>query len=72
MTREILKAVTRTARKGSSPEIGCFPFGHLIISILRLGKRGLQREMDSFFRETGNEEFNIRRITKSGFREDWP
>jgi hypothetical protein len=32
-----------------------------------MGKQGLQREMDSFFRETENEEFNIRRITKGGF-----
>jgi hypothetical protein len=32
-----------------------------------MGKRGIQREMDSFFRETENEEFNIRRITKGGF-----
>jgi hypothetical protein len=32
-----------------------------------MGKTGLQREMDSFFRETKNEEFNIRRITKGGF-----
>jgi hypothetical protein len=32
-----------------------------------MGKSGLQREMDSFFRETANEQFNIRRITKSGF-----
>jgi hypothetical protein len=32
-----------------------------------MGKRGLQREMDSFFWETENEEFNIRRITKGGF-----
>lgn len=32
-----------------------------------MGKRGLQREMDSFFRETENEEFSIRRITKGGF-----
>src|ERR1700744_236317 len=31
-----------------------------------MGKQGLQREMDSF-RETENEEFNIRRITKGGF-----
>ena len=28
---------------------------------------GLQREIDSFLRETENEHFNIRRITKSGF-----
>ncbi len=28
---------------------------------------GLQREMDSFFKETSNEEFNIRRVTKGGF-----
>jgi hypothetical protein len=32
-----------------------------------MGKMGLQREMDSFLRETENEQFNIRRITKSGF-----
>jgi hypothetical protein len=32
-----------------------------------MGKRGLQREMDSFFRETENEDFSIRRITKGGF-----
>jgi len=32
-----------------------------------MGKQGLQREMDSFFRETENEEFSIRRITKGGF-----
>jgi hypothetical protein len=32
-----------------------------------MGKLGLQREMDSFLRETENEQFNIRRITKSGF-----
>jgi hypothetical protein len=29
-----------------------------------MGKRGLQREMDSFFREAENDTFNIRRITK--------
>jgi hypothetical protein len=32
-----------------------------------MGKTGLQRELDSFLRETENEEFSIRRITKSGF-----
>jgi hypothetical protein len=32
-----------------------------------MGKTGLQREMDSFFRETENEQFSIRRITKGGF-----
>jgi hypothetical protein len=32
-----------------------------------MGKRGLQREMDSFFQETENEDFSIRRITKGGF-----
>ena len=32
-----------------------------------MGKTGLQREMDSFFRETENEQFSIRRVTKSGF-----
>jgi len=43
------------------------PFSHLIVSILRMGKTGLQREMDAFFKETEEEAFNIRRITKSGF-----
>ena len=32
-----------------------------------MGKTGLQREMDAFFKETEEEAFNIRRITKSGF-----
>ena len=32
-----------------------------------MGKSGLQREMDSFFRETEDAEFNIRRVTKSAF-----
>jgi Transposase DDE domain len=32
-----------------------------------MGKTGLQREMDSFFKETANAEFSIRRITKGGF-----
>jgi hypothetical protein len=32
-----------------------------------MGKSGLQREMDNFFKETENEQFSIRRITKSGF-----
>jgi hypothetical protein len=32
-----------------------------------MGNTGLQREMDSFFKETENEEMSIRRITKGGF-----
>jgi len=32
-----------------------------------MGKTGLQREMDSFFKEMENEQFSIRGITKSGF-----
>ena len=43
------------------------PFSHLVVSILRMGKTGLQQEMDAFFKETEEEAFNIRRITKSGF-----
>lgn len=43
------------------------PFGHLIISLLRMGKNGLQREMDNFFREASDETFSIRKITKGGF-----
>ena len=32
-----------------------------------MGKSGLQREMDSFLRETEDEDFNIRQVTKSAF-----
>ncbi|HEY4287928.1 MAG TPA: hypothetical protein VGN00_12575 [Puia sp.] len=32
-----------------------------------MGKSGLQREMDSFLRETEDAEFSIRRVTKSAF-----
>ena len=32
-----------------------------------MGKSGLQREMDSFFKETEDADFNIRRVTKSTF-----
>jgi hypothetical protein len=32
-----------------------------------MGKTGLQREMDSFFRETEDEAFSIRRVTKGAF-----
>jgi hypothetical protein len=54
-------------RKGAFTRRLLLPFGYLLVSILRMGKRGLQREMDSFFRETENEDFSIRRITKGGF-----
>ena len=32
-----------------------------------MGKSGLQREMDKFFKELSNADFNIREITKSAF-----
>jgi hypothetical protein len=32
-----------------------------------MGRTGLQREMDSFFKEVENEAFSIRKITKGGF-----
>jgi len=32
-----------------------------------MGKSGLQREMDSFYKETEDADFNIRRVTKSAF-----
>jgi hypothetical protein len=32
-----------------------------------MGKHGLQREMDAFFKETENADFSIRKITKGGF-----
>ncbi len=66
MTSKHSKAVIRTAGKGPSP-VPALPFSHLIISILRMGKTGLQREMDSFFKEAENEVFSIRRITKGSF-----
>ncbi len=34
---------------------------------MKMGKSGLQREMDSFLKETEDAEFNIRRVTKSAF-----
>jgi len=34
-----------------------------------MGKTGLQREMDSFFRETEDEAFSIRRVTKGAFNQ---
>jgi hypothetical protein len=34
---------------------------------MKMGKSGLQREMDSFFKETEDADFNIRRVTKSAF-----
>lgn len=32
-----------------------------------MGKTGLQRELDNFFRETEDEAFSIRRVTKGAF-----
>jgi hypothetical protein len=34
-----------------------------------MGRSGLQREMDCFFKETGNEKFSIRRFTKGLFQQ---
>jgi hypothetical protein len=34
---------------------------------MKMGKSGLQREMDSFYKETEDADFNIRRVTKSAF-----
>jgi len=34
---------------------------------MKMGKSGLQREMDSFFKETEDCDFSIRRVTKSAF-----
>src|SRR5258708_36719554 len=36
-----------------------------------MGKSGLQREMDSFFKETEDADFSIRRVTKSAFSQAW-
>lgn len=41
------------------------PFKYLIVSIAQMAKSGLQREMDKFFKELSNADFNIRKITKS-------
>jgi len=64
---EAFKGRHAHGQEGAFTKNRLLPFGHLIISILRMGKTRLQREMDSFLRETENEQFNIRRITKSGF-----
>jgi hypothetical protein len=34
---------------------------------MKMGKSGLQREMDSFYKETEDADFSIRRVTKSAF-----
>jgi hypothetical protein len=57
----------KNGREGAFTRNRILPFSYLIISILRMGKSGLQREMDSFLRETEDEAFNIRRVTKSAF-----
>ena len=62
-----LKGRDTHGQEGSFSRNRLLPFGHLIISILKMGKTGLQREMDNFFRKTENEQFSIRRITKGGF-----
>jgi hypothetical protein len=54
MMTKNLKAVTRDL-EGALFRQQLLLFGRLIISILRMGKQGLQREMDSFFRETEND-----------------
>jgi len=45
------------------------PFNYLIVSIMKMEKSCLQREMGNFFKETGDAEFSIRRVTKSAFRQ---
>jgi hypothetical protein len=64
---EAYKGRHKRGQEGAFSRNRLLPFGHLIISILRMGKTGLQREMDSFFRETENADFSIRKITKGGF-----
>ncbi|HEX3935779.1 MAG TPA: hypothetical protein VHW43_13945, partial [Puia sp.] len=39
----------------------------MIVSIMKMGKSGLQREMDSFYKEAEDWGFSIRRVTKSAF-----
>ncbi|HEY4287849.1 MAG TPA: IS4 family transposase [Puia sp.] len=64
---EAFKGRYKNGPEGDFTRNRLLPFGHLIISILRVGKSGLQREMDSFFKETENEQFSIRKVTKSAF-----
>jgi hypothetical protein len=64
---EAFKSRHRNGRERAFTRNRLLSFSHLIISILRMGRTGLQREMDAFFRETEHEEFSIRKITKGGF-----
>jgi hypothetical protein len=64
---QAFKGRHKNGRQGVFTRNRTLPFSHLIISILRMGKQGLQREMDSFFKETEDSTFSIRRITKGGF-----
>src|SRR5258708_20766042 len=57
----------KNGREGAFTRNRRLPFNYLIVSILKMGKRGLQREMDSFFKETEDADFSIRRRTKSAF-----
>ena len=34
---------------------------------MKMGKSGLQREMDSFYKETEDSGFSMRRVTKNAF-----
>lgn len=39
----------------------------LIVMLLRLNKKAIQRELDSFYKELSGSEFNIRNVTKGAF-----
>ena len=64
---EAFKGRHTNGQEGALTRNRLLPLSHLIVSKLGMGKSGLQREMDRFLKETENEQFTIRRITKSGF-----
>lgn len=61
------KGCYNNGRKGAFTRTRCLPFNQLIVSIFRFGKGAIQRELDSFFKDVYNEDYSIRKITKSGF-----
>jgi hypothetical protein len=50
---EAFKGRYTRGQEGAFTRKRLLPFGYLIVSILKMGKRGLQREMDGFFLVTG-------------------
>ncbi|MFI5140231.1 MAG: IS4 family transposase [Sphingobacteriales bacterium] len=67
MENEDFKSRSKNGCEGAFTRERSLPFKSLIVIIAQMAKSGLQREMDKFFKELSNADFNIREITKSAF-----